>query len=316
MAHNTITFVSMNCQGLSGAFKRADTLNFLRSKKYSIYFLQDTHFTDKEENYIRTQWGFECYFSNFTSQSRGVAILFNNNFEFSIHNIIKDNNGNKLILDITIEGKRLTLINIYGPNRDSPEFYNEIFIYLKNNSNPVIMAGDFNLVLDPGLDMKNYLNVNNPKAREEILNLILECNLVDCWRELNIETYQYTWRKKNTNKQARLDFFLISESLFMDVIDAKIVPGYKTDHSLIFVSLKFGKFSPGKSFWKFNNSLLKDQLFVTEVKTVIEDTKTNYWLRTGNNNSTPVNEIPVKDLQLSIDDQLFFDVLLMEIRGI
>ena len=60
---NSVTFISMNCQGLSNKIKRADTLNFLKGKKYSVYMLQDTHFTHKEENYIRTQWGFECYFS-------------------------------------------------------------------------------------------------------------------------------------------------------------------------------------------------------------------------------------------------------------
>ena len=74
-------------------------------KKYSIYFLQDTHFTKKEENYICSQWGFECFFSSHTSQSRGVAIFFNNNFDF---------NGNRLVLDVTLNGVRCILINIYG----------------------------------------------------------------------------------------------------------------------------------------------------------------------------------------------------------
>ena len=90
--------------------------------------------------------------------------------------------------------------------------------------------------------------------------------MIDSWRELNLETSQYSWRKKNTNKQAGLDFFLISESLFMEVTDTKILPGYKTDHSLIYIEFKFGKFTPGKSVWKFNNSLLKDQIFVEENK--------------------------------------------------
>ena len=74
--------------------------------------LQDTHFIDKEENYIRKQWGSECYFSNFASNSRGVAILFNNNFEFKVQNIERNDNGNRLISTIEIEGKLFTHINI------------------------------------------------------------------------------------------------------------------------------------------------------------------------------------------------------------
>ena len=133
----------MNCQGLSDKTKRADTLNFLKSKKYSVYILQDTHFIDKEENYIRTQWGFECYFSNFASNSRGVAILFNNNFEFKVQNVERDDNGNRLILTIEIEGKLFTLINIYGPNKDDQEFYKQLLLKINENENTVIMAGDF-----------------------------------------------------------------------------------------------------------------------------------------------------------------------------
>ena len=50
MASNHLTFVTMNCQGHSNIAARADTLIFLKSKQYAVYFLQDTHFTNKEEH--------------------------------------------------------------------------------------------------------------------------------------------------------------------------------------------------------------------------------------------------------------------------
>ena len=151
MVLNYITIVSMNCQGLSNQEKRSDTLIFLKSKKHSIYFLQDTHFTTNGEKYIRTQWGFECYFSNFSSQARGVAILFNNNFEFKVLKTVSDESGNKLILEVFFEGKRQGF-NKYGPNRDDPDFYEEITNNVKYSENPIIIAGDFNMVLDPDMD--------------------------------------------------------------------------------------------------------------------------------------------------------------------
>ena len=234
MADSTVTLISMNCQGLSSKSKRADTLNFLKSKQYSIYMLQDTHFTNKEENYIRSQWGFECFFSNFASNSRGVAVLLNNNFECKVQRVEKDDNGNMLILDIQIEDSIITLINIYGPNRDDPEFYKCILQKINDTENQVIIAGNFNLILNPDEDAVNYVNINNPKAREEVLNMIIETNLVDVWKELNLEKQQFTWRRKATNQRARLDYFLISASLFTSVEEAKILPGYKTDHSLLY----------------------------------------------------------------------------------
>ena len=280
---NSVTFISMNCQGLSNKIKRADTLNFLKSKKYSVYMLQDTHFTHKEENYIRTQWGFECYFSNFASNARGVAVFLNNNFKCKVNNVERDDKGNMLILETEIEGKMITLINIYGPNRDDPGFYRTILKNINETENLVITAGDFNLVLNPDEDLVNYVNINNPKAREEVLNIMIEVNLVDVWRELNLEKQQFTWRRKATHQQARLDFFLISEFLFTSVEEAKILLGYQTDHSLILLKFDFGKFQKGKSYWKFNNSLLKDENYVTEIKKIIESTKLLYANKNQNN---------------------------------
>lgn len=34
----------------------------------------------------------------------------------------KDNDGNMLALDLVIEGKKITLINVYGPSTDTPGF--------------------------------------------------------------------------------------------------------------------------------------------------------------------------------------------------
>lgn len=69
--------------------------------------------------------------------------MFNNNFEFKVHEQISDNNGNYMVLDISIEGKRITLLTIYGPNEDCPKFYKNISDIISNLSNDVIMVGDF-----------------------------------------------------------------------------------------------------------------------------------------------------------------------------
>ena len=41
-------------------------------------------------------------------------------------------------------------------------------------NNPCIMAGDFNLVLNPNIDYHDYLHVNNPKARDSVLEIITD----------------------------------------------------------------------------------------------------------------------------------------------
>ena len=92
-------------------------------------------------------------------------------------------------IHVVIESKRLSLINIYGPNIDTPEFFEEINNKLelfKNES--CIICGDFNLVLDPDLDYDNYNHINNQKSRHRVLELIQDKHLIDIFRELNPDT--------------------------------------------------------------------------------------------------------------------------------
>lgn len=77
----------------------------------------------------------------------------------------------------------------------------------------MIWCGDFNLVIDPTLDYCNYRTVKNKHARGALLEIIQEMFLVDPFRVLHPSFRRHTLRRKHPFQQARLDFFLISESL-------------------------------------------------------------------------------------------------------
>ena len=87
------------------------------------------------------------------------------------------------------------------------------------------------------MDSFNCKHVNNPDARDQVLDMLVDYNLIDVRRDLNIEEKQFTWRRKITDQKARLDYILISESLLVETNSAKICPGYRTDHSMIFFQL-------------------------------------------------------------------------------
>jgi hypothetical protein len=52
---NEIKILTVNHQVLGDYSKRSDVLNYFKTKKHNIYFLQDTHFTYSEENSIESQ---------------------------------------------------------------------------------------------------------------------------------------------------------------------------------------------------------------------------------------------------------------------
>ena len=80
MARNVIILL-MNCRGLADVEKRNDVLHYLKKKKYSIYCLQETHFSEEIHSLISSKWGYKTYFNCSASSKKGLAILINNNFE-------------------------------------------------------------------------------------------------------------------------------------------------------------------------------------------------------------------------------------------
>ena len=106
--------------------KRRETFRWLKMKKYAIYFLQEVHCT-KDNKYIwSAEWGYSAIFSRFSSASAGVCVLFNNNFNFQILKSFSDPEGRFVMVDIRLESKILTLVNIYAPNEDKPTSFQNV----------------------------------------------------------------------------------------------------------------------------------------------------------------------------------------------
>ena len=183
-----------------------------------------------------------------------------------------------MLLQLKINDQTFTVVNLHSPNKDDPDFYDRIMGELKNTrSQELILTGDWNLVLNPELASQNYKHINNPKCREKVIDMRKELSLVDIWRELNARCKRFTWRRSQpVLQQSRLDFFLIHENLAADVIASDIEPGYRTDHSAVTITFRFTERARGKTFWKFNSSLLKDKEYVRKIKESIKETKLKY----------------------------------------
>ena len=314
LSGSQIVVLSANCQGLNNKVKRYDVLNYIKEAGVNIACLQDTHLLKSMESIVKNEWNGEVYLHGVRSNARGVAILISKNFEYQVVKTETDNEGNLLIMDLVIEDITFRIINIYGPNTDDANFYHN----LKNKINDseqdhLVICGDFNLTLNQTLDSHNYTNLNNPKSRLVVLNMIDENGLIDIYRYFNPDKKRYTWRRKNPLKQARLDYFLISETL-IDLVDtADIKPSYKSDHSFLYMRLALTKFKNGKGIWKFNTKYLRDPQYVKLINAAIRDEYVKY--------SPPVytlNYISVEsfaDIDLKIDSENFLEAMLLRLRG-
>lgn len=79
----------MNCQGVGDTRKKRDVFHYLRNKAFSINLLQYTYFEHKQEKMTSAEWGYSFLFASYNTLSRGEAILFDNNFEFSVKTFIE-----------------------------------------------------------------------------------------------------------------------------------------------------------------------------------------------------------------------------------
>ena len=313
---NDFKISTLNVNGLHESQKQKDVLAHLRDQKSDIYFLQETHIKETSENYFRATWGYDLWAAGSETNKNGVAILFSPSFEYKIREVIRDPEGQFIIIDVEMLQKRLTLGNIYGPSTgDNPAFFEKIFGIINRIGNDLqILGGDWNCTLNPAIDTLNYNNINaRPRTRAKILDSMSDLDLVDVFRELYPYKREYTWRRFNTNKQGRLDYFLISKDLIGDVKGTQKCPGYRSDHSLFILKLKKMEFKKDRPYWKFNNSLLKDKQYVEAIKSIITEVKKQYAIPIYNLDN--IQEISHEDLTFTIDDQLFLETLLMEIRG-
>ena len=140
----------------------------------------------------------------------------------------------------------------------------------------IIIGGDFNLVLDVEKDKKGGLARTHKKSLEVINSASESLDLVDAWRVLNPDSSKFTWRQRKPEIHCRLDFFLINQCTFCNIINAEISEGYKTDHSMITLQISLHSNTRGRGFWKLNTSFLSETEYVNQIKSTIAQTIDEY----------------------------------------
>ncbi|MDR2661162.1 MAG: exodeoxyribonuclease III [Lactobacillaceae bacterium] len=158
---------------------------------------------------------------------------------------------------ITLEYPSFYVSTVYTPNSgDGLKRLNERIVwdrqykkYLNtlNQNKPVIFSGDFN-VAHHEIDLKNdATNHHSPgftdEERSGFTNL-LDSGFTDIWRSLNPKSEQYTWwaqrnlQSKINNTGWRIDYYLISNQLVENVVDAGIIDtGTRADHAPIYLDI-------------------------------------------------------------------------------
>lgn len=273
-----IKVVSWNVNGIQNPVKRFKILSHLKSLNCDIAMLQETHISKEESLKLKQRWVGQIFFSPGTNASKGVCILISKKISFIVSDVCKDKEGRWVMVSGELQNSRITLMNLYAPNTAQASFLSSVNVVLSQFKNtPLLVGGDFNLVNSALMD-RSSTSLPTDKSLSSAFKELLETQSVsDIWRLLNAKAREYTFYSKTHNSYSRIDYLLLSNFLIGNVSDATIHNLVISDHAPISITFNLSsqkKFKPKQ--WSFNNSLLKDDTFVTGIiKNIQEFIKIN-----------------------------------------
>ena len=134
----------------------------------------------------------------------------------------------------------------------------------RHHIDDIIMAGDFNVTLNPG---DTTSNSSKPRAEGRLRSLILDLDIIDVDPVLNLRpkhTYFCIYREKISS---RLDRFYVSPQL---LADAKIIRKDRVDDHTPLV-LEIQEQRSHTNIWRFEDKLLEDASFKQKLQNTMRE---------------------------------------------
>ena len=245
-----LNIISINVRGMRDPVKRREVFEFYR-KRGNILCIQETHCTPEEEKIWKSEWGGEVIFSHGNSTSRGVAIFFHRDLKkvIKIEEYEEWVPGRVVACVISYHETRICIVCIYGPNEDSPGFFEKIMNSTHEMCEKVAIVGDFNTCLNYQLDRKQtgQKTQRNSNAANKINSIMSDLVMCEIWRVRNPTNKRYSWYRGRGKKlqASRIDFAVISVGLSKDVHNCFYLNGIRTDHSAFFIGIEVNKIDRG-----------------------------------------------------------------------
>ena len=99
-------------------------------------------------------------------RNAGVAILTSDKIDFKMKNILRDKEGQYIMIKGSIQEDDITILNIYTPNTGSPQYIRQLLTTLKGQiDNNAIIVGDFTPHLLQWTDQQDRKSIRKHRPR-------------------------------------------------------------------------------------------------------------------------------------------------------
>lgn len=230
-------FVSWNVNGLRSVMTKGFK-DFFDLVDADIFAIQETKMQEEQKDFDFPNY-YEYWNCAFKKGYSGTLIYSKHQPLKVVYGIDghKYNDEGRII---TLEFEHFFFVNVYVPNSQREltrldyrmTFENDFRIYLNklDQIKPFILCGDLN-VAHKEIDLKNpksnQKNAGFTIEERQQFQTLLDSGFTDSFRYLYPEVIKYTWWSYMNNARSRdigwrIDYFLVSNRISNNIIDAKI----------------------------------------------------------------------------------------------
>ena len=130
-----------------------------KKNKSDIALLQETRLSNTEHLKLKRAWVDKVYFSSHSQNNKGTANLINKNLPVILEHEEKDSEGRFIWISGLILKQHVTILNIYAPNNDSPQFMLHMILTFNHHCDSLgFFACDFYCIMNASLDKSSSAN--------------------------------------------------------------------------------------------------------------------------------------------------------------
>ena len=152
--------------------------------------------------------------ANRDQKKAGEAILISDKIDFKIKAVKRDKEGHYIMIKGSIQEEDITIINIYAPNIEAPQYVRHMLTSMKGeiNSNTVTV-GEFNTPLTP-MDRSTKQKIS--KETQTLNDTMNQSDLIDIYRTLHPKSMNFTFLSSAHGTFSRIDHILGHKSTLVN----------------------------------------------------------------------------------------------------
>ena len=125
-----ISIITLNINGLKAPTKRHRLAEWIQKQDPYICYLQETHIRPKDTYRLKVRGWKNIFHANGKQKKAGVSILISDKIDLKIKKITRDKKGHYIMIKGSIQEEDITIVNIYAPNIETPQYIRQTLLLL------------------------------------------------------------------------------------------------------------------------------------------------------------------------------------------